>query len=143
MDDGSNIGAGSCRTLLVEMVETSSPQSSASNASQWNESMRCVPFDNRTTDVQTWIADMMDANAMLANSTDRGAVHGHSGAPSRAPVAFTYEPACPNAPASARAPASPLLCATREAPGNLTTNLTINVRPPLLGSPLVARGTGE
>ncbi|KAJ1496381.1 hypothetical protein T484DRAFT_1923377 [Baffinella frigidus] len=83
---------------------------------------------------------MQDANAMLANSTDGGA--GHSGqSPSRAPVAFTYEPACPNAPASTRAPASPLLCAKREgdAPGDLTTN----VRPPLLGSPLVARGTGE
>jgi hypothetical protein len=60
--------------------------------------------------------------------------------PSRAPVAFSYGLACPNAPASSSAPASPLLCATRvmdsEYPGG-------NASLPLLGSLVVARGAGE
>ncbi|KAJ1484755.1 hypothetical protein T484DRAFT_1796123 [Baffinella frigidus] len=63
-DDASTIAAGGCRALLVEMVETSSALGSASPTSRWNQTMRCVPFDNRTTDVQTWMADMMDGNAL-------------------------------------------------------------------------------
>ncbi|KAJ1496382.1 hypothetical protein T484DRAFT_1923379, partial [Baffinella frigidus] len=35
--------AGSCRALLVELVQTLSKEGSASNAARWNESMRSFP----------------------------------------------------------------------------------------------------